>query len=97
MHTYSWQCIECKTCSACERPGDDDHLMLCDQCDRGYHTYCVDPPFAAVPDDSWVCERCESGMTDKDIERFFAKDRSNFSRVLQRSVIYLNEKKKKNQ
>lgn len=38
---YSWQCAECKTCCACSRPADDDKMLFCDLCDRGFHIYCV--------------------------------------------------------
>jgi hypothetical protein len=33
--------------------------VLCDQCDRETHTYCLDPPASAVPrDDPWYCRSC---------------------------------------
>lgn len=34
-------------------------MILCDHCDRETHTYCLDPPLAAVPDtDPWYCQSC---------------------------------------
>lgn len=38
---YAWQCAECKTCCGCSRPADDDKMLFCDLCDRGFHIYCV--------------------------------------------------------
>ena len=32
--------------------------MLCDRCDRGYHTYCVG--LEASPDGSWQCSACDA-------------------------------------
>ncbi|KXZ50153.1 hypothetical protein GPECTOR_17g789 [Gonium pectorale] len=29
-------------CQVCSRGDDDQHLLICDGCDRGYHTYCVE-------------------------------------------------------
>ena len=41
---YPWQCIECKSCTICGTSENDDKLLFCDDCDRGYHMYCVTPP-----------------------------------------------------
>ena len=41
---YPWQCIECKTCTLCGTSENDDKLLFCDDCDRGYHMYCLVPP-----------------------------------------------------
>ena len=41
IRTYAWKCMECKDCVMCGDPDNDAQLMFCDQCDRGYHTYCV--------------------------------------------------------
>lgn len=41
---YPWQCAECKTCGQCSRPADDDKMLFCDLCDRGFHSYCVGLP-----------------------------------------------------
>ena len=38
---YPWQCIECKTCTLCGTSENDDKLLFCDDCDRGYHMYCL--------------------------------------------------------
>ena len=40
--TYSWQCLDCKTCCVCSDPGGEEEMVFCDRCDRGYHTFCVD-------------------------------------------------------
>lgn len=36
---YRWQCIECKYCSICGTSDNDDQLLFCDDCDRGYVQY----------------------------------------------------------
>ncbi|EDQ90910.1 uncharacterized protein MONBRDRAFT_15569 [Monosiga brevicollis MX1] len=41
IRTYEWQCMDCKACGICGDSTDDDKLLFCDQCDRGYHTFCV--------------------------------------------------------
>jgi hypothetical protein len=33
-------------------------MILCDTCDRGYHTLCLNPPLATVPQGDWDCPRC---------------------------------------
>jgi hypothetical protein len=58
VQTYPWLCIECKDCVVCGDPGHEDKLMFCDTCDRGFHTFCLDPPFPAPPDGEWSCALC---------------------------------------
>jgi len=62
---YPWQCIECKTCTLCGTSENDDKLLFCDDCDRGYHMYCLVPPMKVAPEGSWSCSIC--------IERFHRK------------------------
>ncbi|TRM64238.1 hypothetical protein BD626DRAFT_353295, partial [Schizophyllum amplum] len=51
--SYAWTCIECKKCEFCHEKGDDEKILFCDRCDRGYHTYCFDPPIADMPTGKW--------------------------------------------
>lgn len=37
-------------CERCALIGDDTKLLLCDHCDRGFHTYCLDPVLAEIPE-----------------------------------------------
>lgn len=55
---YRWQCIECKYCSICGTSDNDDQLLFCDDCDRGYHMYCLSPPLVTPPEGSWSCKLC---------------------------------------
>jgi len=57
---YPWQCIECKSCTICGTSENDDKLLFCDDCDRGYHMYCVTPPMREAPEGSWSCSICVS-------------------------------------
>ncbi|XP_071986766.1 histone acetyltransferase KAT6B isoform X2 [Engystomops pustulosus] len=55
-----WQCIECKTCSACRNQGKNaDNMLFCDSCDRGFHMECCDPPLARMPKGMWICQVCQ--------------------------------------
>jgi len=65
VRQYAWQCIECKTCTLCGTSENDDQLLFCDDCDRGYHMYCLVPPIKEPPEGSWSCKLC--------IERFHQK------------------------
>eukprot|EP01118_Nematostelium_gracile_P010570 TRINITY_DN365_c0_g1_i2.p1 TRINITY_DN365_c0_g1~~TRINITY_DN365_c0_g1_i2.p1 ORF type:complete len:846 (-),score=181.48 TRINITY_DN365_c0_g1_i2:4-2541(-) len=49
------------TCELCGSSCDDEKLLLCDGCDRPYHTYCLTPPLLEVPSSSWYCTpQCEA-------------------------------------
>ncbi|XP_055880600.1 uncharacterized protein LOC106066129 isoform X2 [Biomphalaria glabrata] len=57
IRTYPWQCMECKTCIECLDPYDEDKMMFCDRCDRGYHTFCIG--LSALPTGHWECTSCQ--------------------------------------
>lgn len=42
-------------CEFCKGTAHDDQLLLCDSCDRGYHTYCLSPPLEAVSRFRSIC------------------------------------------
>ncbi|XP_007231577.2 zinc finger protein DPF3 isoform X3 [Astyanax mexicanus] len=65
VRTYQWQCIECKSCSLCGTSENDDQLLFCDDCDRGYHMYCLKPPMTEPPEGSWSCHLCLDLLKDK--------------------------------
>ncbi|CAG0886715.1 unnamed protein product [Darwinula stevensoni] len=54
--SYEWQCMECKTCVLCKDAEDEDKMMFCDLCDRGYHIYCIG--LRKVPGGRWHCVEC---------------------------------------
>jgi len=58
VKNYPWQCIECKSCTLCGTSENDDKLLFCDDCDRGYHMYCLNPPMKNAPEGSWSCSIC---------------------------------------
>jgi hypothetical protein len=47
---YPWNCPNCKMCAVCDEAGDESKLMMCDACDRGYHTYCLKPALDKPPE-----------------------------------------------
>ncbi|XP_038642038.1 zinc finger protein neuro-d4 isoform X2 [Scyliorhinus canicula] len=65
VRTYRWQCIECKSCSLCGTSENDDQLLFCDDCDRGYHMYCLNPPMSEPPEGSWSCHLCLQQLKEK--------------------------------
>ncbi|KAL4653492.1 hypothetical protein ACB092_01G307500 [Castanea dentata] len=47
-----------EVCRVCGIDRDDDSVLLCDTCDAEYHTYCLDPPLARIPEGNWYCPTC---------------------------------------
>lgn len=47
-------------CEVCNYPDDSPLMILCDSCNAGYHTYCLDPPLDKVPGEGipWQCPAC---------------------------------------
>lgn len=56
LSTYEWQCVECKACTVCVDTDDGDKMLFCDDCDRGYHTFCVG--LSRLPAGRWSCTNC---------------------------------------
>lgn len=67
IRQYSWECMDCKKCSHCSQSHDDDKMMFCDRCDRGFHTYCVN--VSQVPEGSWLCKGCELKVNESDQDK----------------------------
>jgi PHD-finger len=55
--------IESITCRACGSGEVDAELLLCDDCDVGYHTFCLRPILPRVPSGSWFCPSCSSSSS----------------------------------
>ncbi|TNN82421.1 Histone acetyltransferase KAT6B [Liparis tanakae] len=37
---------------------DQDEMLFCDSCDRGFHMECCDPPLSRMPKGTWACQVC---------------------------------------
>ena len=40
------------------KPGDDSKMLVCDICDKGYHTFCLKPAMTTIPKNGWKCKVC---------------------------------------
>ncbi|KAJ1914399.1 hypothetical protein H4219_004817 [Mycoemilia scoparia] len=45
-------------CEVCKKSEDDEHMLICDGCDKGFHMYCLTPPLKTVPANDWYCDKC---------------------------------------
>jgi len=56
-------------CEVCSREAPASKLLLCDSCNKGFHTHCLQPPLDAVPAGSWFCPVCvQEGITAADVQ-----------------------------
>ena len=64
-----WYCSEeCVSmsmlqCQLCGNAENDEQMLLCDSCDRGYHMFCLIPPLKIVPEGDWNCPMCTHPAT----------------------------------
>ena len=58
--------FDARTCDICKLPNAPESFLLCDECNKGYHTYCLQPALPSVPQGQWVCPPCS--------DRFFKID-----------------------
>lgn len=45
-------------CEICSQGDREDRMLLCDDCNLGYHMDCLNPPLTEVPTGSWYCDNC---------------------------------------
>ncbi|XP_048001811.1 bromodomain adjacent to zinc finger domain protein 2A-like [Leguminivora glycinivorella] len=45
-------------CQFCLLGDNEGQLLLCDGCDKGYHTYCFKPSMEKIPEGDWYCWVC---------------------------------------
>ncbi|XP_076839802.1 bromodomain adjacent to zinc finger domain protein 2A isoform X2 [Brachyhypopomus gauderio] len=65
------------TCQVCRKGDNDEYLLLCDGCDRGWHMFCLRPKVIQVPEGDWFCPNCISmGMGETPRPQRSARQRS---------------------
>jgi hypothetical protein len=52
-------CNDGAACETCKSQGDEEQMLLCDGCDKGYHIYCLRPKLTKIPDNVWTCKACQ--------------------------------------
>ncbi|KAJ3157751.1 hypothetical protein HDU89_000129 [Geranomyces variabilis] len=69
-------------CEICGGGENDEQMLLCDGCNRGYHLYCFDPPMVAIPNTDWFCPDCLRGSGhDYGFEEGELRSLSSFQKV----------------
>ena len=53
-------------CEACGKEDDEDAMLLCDGCPRGFHMHCLSPKLTAVPEGDWFCPLCATAKIEKE-------------------------------
>eukprot|EP01133_Synstelium_polycarpum_P014987 gene14987-17723_t len=54
----TWKCTDCKLCESCKDPGQEEKMLFCDVCDKGFHTFCLNPSLEKPPVGGWRCPTC---------------------------------------
>ena len=56
-------------CEVCAQERPIRLLLLCDICNKGWHSRCLQPPLSVVPAGSWICPPCvQAGSTAADVD-----------------------------
>eukprot|EP00058_Branchiostoma_floridae_P006406 XP_002591894.1 hypothetical protein BRAFLDRAFT_125529 [Branchiostoma floridae] len=45
-------------CKVCRKKGEEERLLLCDECNQAYHIFCLRPALSCVPPGEWRCPAC---------------------------------------
>ncbi|KAJ8266565.1 hypothetical protein GJAV_G00131950 [Gymnothorax javanicus] len=49
-------------CKVCRKKGEDDKLILCDECNKAFHLFCLRPVLYSIPEGEWLCPACQPAM-----------------------------------
>lgn len=65
-------------CTICGSGESAESMLLCDDCDRGFHMNCLDPAVDHIPPGEWYCDEClmvlkeDFGFEDGDTHSLFS-------------------------
>lgn len=62
-------------CRICRKRSEADMMLLCDNCNKGYHLFCLKPKLQSIPDGDWFCQACNRG---RDTRKDKSKKRRKF-------------------
>lgn len=54
------------SCEICNSPEREDVMLLCDECNQGYHMDCLTPRLTQIPEGSWYCDNCFDPSAESD-------------------------------
>ncbi|KAJ9504892.1 hypothetical protein QJQ45_005451 [Haematococcus lacustris] len=52
-------------CQVCASRSPRPPMLLCDQCDKGFHITCLSPPLRSVPRGAWLCHQCKQAKAPR--------------------------------
>ncbi|KAK8796499.1 hypothetical protein WA538_005706 [Blastocystis sp. DL] len=52
-------------CDVCGKGENEESIIICDNCNKGFHLYCVKPILPSVPAGEWFCPRCRDNKKKK--------------------------------
>ncbi|KAM9486251.1 bromodomain adjacent to zinc finger domain protein 2B isoform 2-T3 [Clarias gariepinus] len=65
QHSIAWERSIMKVyCQLCQKGDNEELLLLCDDCDKGCHTYCHNPQITTIPEGDWFCPACIAKACD---------------------------------
>ncbi|KAK3278909.1 hypothetical protein CYMTET_13185 [Cymbomonas tetramitiformis] len=66
--TYNLDDNEDARCQVCQKANRPASILLCDDCNQGYHLSCLQPKLTRVPkEEFWYCPKCVGQRPDTDL------------------------------
>ncbi|XP_059612021.1 bromodomain adjacent to zinc finger domain protein 1A [Phlebotomus argentipes] len=65
-------------CQICRRKSEPMKMLLCDECNSGYHMFCLKPPLTKIPAGDWFCQKCRKPEAPRSARKrkIFTEDES---------------------
>ena len=59
---HNFDSMTCDICKVNYDNEEGDELLLCDDCNNGFHLNCLEPKLSRVPEGNWFCPDCVSKL-----------------------------------
>ncbi|GBP47255.1 PHD and RING finger domain-containing protein 1 [Eumeta japonica] len=73
-------------CEICGSSDDETTMLLCDNCDLGFHMQCLTPPLQEIPAYEWYCPTCSENNLDDLVELAEVQDLIDDSQDIERPL-----------
>lgn len=82
LNYVNWDPFDQTKCEVCKKGDNARCILICDECNFGYHMYCLRPVVSAIPTNEWLCPECSSEESGREGYEILVKDlMENFSQV----------------
>ncbi|XP_074378751.1 putative Histone-lysine N-methyltransferase ATXR5 [Apium graveolens] len=74
------------TCKICGFGDKEDQILICDDCDNGFHMKCLRPAVLEIPPENWYCDGCRSKHPEESTRDGSSKSRKRYFGIIAKYI-----------